>query len=279
MFKKCGFLTITGFPNSGKSTFINNIINKKISIISSKVQTTKDEIKGILNFKHNQFIFLDTPGIINNKKFYNKEMSRAIFNSMDRVSCNLFVCDPVKKIKNNEIIIIKNLLNSFKKNVLVINKIDLIKKENLLEVSNHLNKLFTFQETFMISAKKKKGLELIKKKLQNYIPKRKWIYEKNIYTDSSIKFQLTEITREKIFQLLNKEIPYSVNVKTLINEKKEIFHVNQKILISKESQKAIIIGKGGSKIKEIGIRARKDIERKLKKKVYLDLTVVFRNNK
>ncbi len=279
MFKKCGFLTITGFPNSGKSTFINNIINKKISIISSKVQTTKDEIKGILNFKNNQFIFLDTPGIINNKKFYNKEMSRAIFNSMDRVSCNLFVCDPVKKIKNNEIIIIKNLLNSFKKNVLVINKIDLIKKENLLEVSNHLNKLFTFQETFMISAKKKKGLELIKKKLQNYIPKRKWIYEKNIYTDSSIKFQLTEITREKIFQLLNKEIPYSVNVKTLINEKKEIFHVNQKILISKESQKAIIIGKGGSKIKEIGIRARKDIERKLNKKVYLDLTVVFRNKK
>ena len=98
MFKKCGFLTITGFPNSGKSTFINNVINKKISIISSKVQTTKDEIKGILNFNKNQFIFLDTPGIINNRKFYNKDMSRAIFNSIDRVSCNLFIYDPMKTI-------------------------------------------------------------------------------------------------------------------------------------------------------------------------------------
>ncbi len=279
MFKKCGFLTITGFPNSGKSTFINNVINKKISIISSKVQTTKDEIKGILNFNKNQFIFLDTPGIINNRKFYNKDMSRAIFNSIDRVSCNLFIYDPMKTINKRDIKIIENLLDKFKKNILVINKIDLIKKENLLEVSNQLNKLFTFQETFMVSAKKKKGLEIIIKKLEDYIPKRNWIYKESVYTDSSMKFQLTEITREKIFQLLNKEIPYSVNIKTSINEKKAIFHINQKIFTNKESQKAIIIGKDGKKIKEIGIRARKDIEKKLNKKVFLDLSVVFKNNK
>ena len=154
--ERCGYISITGFPNSGKSTLINTLLKKKISIISSKVQTTKDEILGILNVNKTQFIFLDTPGIITNRKYYNKSMSREIFKSIDRVSCNLFVFDSSKEINKEQENIINKTIIKFKKNLLIINKIDLVANEKLLTISKKLNEIFNFNQTFMISAKKKK---------------------------------------------------------------------------------------------------------------------------
>ena len=154
--ERCGYISITGFPNSGKSTLINTLLKKKISIISSKVQTTKDEILGILNVNKTQFIFLDTPGIITNRKYYNKSMSREIFKSIDRVSCNLFVFDSSKEINKEQENIINKTIIKFKKNLLIINKIDLVANEKLLTISKKLNEIFNFNQTFMIYAKKKK---------------------------------------------------------------------------------------------------------------------------
>ena len=241
--ERCGYISITGFPNSGKSTLINTLLKKKISIISSKVQTTKDEILGILNVNKTQFIFLDTPGIITNRKYYNKSMSREIFKSIDRVSCNLFVFDSSKEINKEQENIINKTIIKFKKNLLIINKIDLVANEKLLTISKKLNEIFNFNQTFMISAKKKKGITKIAPILENYIPHKKWIFPKNQHTNVSLKFQVSEITREKIFQLLNKELPYSMKIETSINSQENIVKINQNIIINKESQKAIFIGK------------------------------------
>ena len=164
------------------------------------------------------------------------------------------------------------LLKRFKRNILVLNKIDLVKKERLLEISNLLNSKFNFIETFMISEEEKKGIEFLIKKLINNIPNREWIFNEGIHTDKNINYQISEITREKVFKLLNKEIPYSVKIVTEIENNEKIATVKQQILV-KKSQKSIIIGKNGEKIKMIGTKSRIDIEKLLEKKIFLDLIV------
>ena len=269
---------MSGFPNSGKSTLLNAIIKKKISIVSSKVQTTKDEIKGIVNYKNTQLIFSDTPGIVFSKKHQSKNLARSLTKNNDNIDLNIFIFDVLKKITENQIIHLTKIFNFYKKNFLVINKIDLVPRKNLLEISEKLNMFFNFKETFMISAKKNKDVKYLIKKNSLHMPTRSWVYEKSIQTDKSIRFQVSEITREKIFQLLNKELPYSVQVETEIKDAGKLISIHQKILTDKDSQKSIIIGKSGKKIKEIGIRSRIDIEKLLKKKIYLDLIVLKKNN-
>lgn len=276
--KKCGLILLSGFPNSGKSTLLNAIIKKKISIVSSKVQTTKDEIKGIVNYKNTQLIFSDTPGIVFSKKHQSKNLARSLTKNNDNIDLNIFIFDVLKKITENQIIHLTKIFNFYKKNFLVINKIDLVPRKNLLEISEKLNMFFNFKETFMISAKKNKDVKYLIKKISLHMPTRSWVYEKSIQTDKSIRFQVSEITREKIFQLLNKELPYSVQVETEIKDAGKLISIHQKILTDKDSQKSIIIGKSGKKIKEIGIRSRIDIEKLLKKKIYLDLIVLKKNN-
>ncbi len=262
-----------GLPNAGKSTLLNSIIKKKISIVSSKVQTTKDQISGILTKGDTQIIFTDTPGIIENKRFFNKHYSRMVVNKEFEIDLNCLVIDLKRDINKKEISIFRELLKRFNRNILVLNKIDLVKKERLFEISNLLNSKFNFIETFMISAKKKKGIEFFIKKLINNIPNREWIYNEGILTDKDINYQISEITREKVFKLLNKEIPYSVNIVTEIENNKQIATVKQQILVKKKSQKSIIIGKNGEKIKMIGTKSRIDIEKLLEKKIFLDLIV------
>jgi len=271
--KKCGVVLFLGLPNAGKSTLLNTIIKKKISIVSPKVQTTKDQISGILTRGDVQIIFTDTPGIIENKRFFNKHYSRMIVNKEFEIDLNCLVIDLKRDINKKEMSIFSLLLKRFKRNILVLNKIDLVKKERLLEISNLLNSKFNFIETFMISAKKKKGIEFLIKKLINNIPNREWIFNEGIHTDKNINYQISEITREKIFKLLNKEIPYSVKIVTEIENNEKIATVKQLIIVKKKSQKSIIIGKNGEKIKMIGTKSRIDIEKLLEKKIFLDLIV------
>ena len=168
---------------------------------------------------------------------------------------------------------INTIIQNFKKNYLVLNKIDLVSKDRMLKYSEILNSKINFSKTFMISAKKRKGLKFLLNNLIDEIPERHWKYNGKIKVTKSINYRISEITREKIFNLVNKEIPYLVKIKTKIKNEEKIIKVYQEIYVNKDSQKSIIIGKNGEKIKMIGTRSRIDIEKILKKKVFLDLTV------
>ena len=270
---KCGVILLTGLPNAGKSTLLNNILNNKISIVSHKVQTTKEKISGVINLNHSQLIFTDTPGIIQNRKYKTKGLSRSIQDEEERVDLNLFIYDLSKKIDKKLLTEINTIIQNFKKNCLVLNKIDLVSKDRMLKYSEMLNSHINFSKTFMISAKKRKGLKFLLNNLIDEIPERNWKYNGKKKVTKSINYRISEITREKIFNLVNKEIPYLVKIKTKIKNEEKITKVYQEIFVNKDSQKSIIIGKNGEKIKMIGTRSRIDIEKILKKKVFLDLTV------
>jgi GTP-binding protein Era len=264
---------LSGLPNAGKSSLLNCLINKKISIVSSKVQTTNDEISGILNKKNTQLIFTDTPGLVEKKKFNKKKLSRVLLNQEFKIDLNLFIYDLQRNINKRSLSLMIDVSKRFKNNYLILNKIDLVNKNRFLDISKELNSIIKFEETFMISAKKKKGIDTLIEKLIFNAPEREWIYENNIDTDKTLNFRLSEVTREKIFHLLNKEIPYSVKILTKIKKNEKITNVFQDIIVKKDSQKSILIGKNGEKIKMIGSRARMDIQKILKQKVFLSLIV------
>ena len=279
MNKKCGKILISGFSNAGKSSLINFFFKKKVSIVSHKVQTTNQKIRAILNFKSNQLIFVDTPGIITNKRFFNKRMSRSLLDEFDTCDLNLFIFDSSKVINENMLNKINNLVSNFKINFLVLNKIDLIQNEKIFQLISEINKKINFSETFPISVKKKIGIDILLQKIIKNIPKKDWVFKENDLIDNDLKFQLSEITREKIFKFVNKEVPYSVKINTTFENLNKLVKVNQKILVKKNSQKAIIIGKSGQKIKHIGTDTRIEMEKLLKKKVFLDLKVSFQPKK
>ena len=276
---KCGTFVISGFPNAGKSTLLNQIKKKKIAIVSSKVQTTRDEISGVININKTQLIFTDTPGIVEKKKYNEKRISRVLLNKELNVDYNLFVYDLKRDINKKLITSISKITKKFKKNYLILNKIDLIENKRFFEISKKLNSEINFLETFMISAKKNQGIAYLIEKLKLKAPKRKWLFDENIVIDKNLNFQISEITREKIFHLLNKEIPYSVEVNTKINNTSKIVVIDQIIYVKKKSQKSIIIGQNGKKIKMIGSRSRVEIEKLIKKKIFLNLLVKVKEKK
>jgi len=272
---KSSKIIITGFPNAGKSSLVNLLLKKKISIVSSKVQTTKDNIQAVLNYRNCQMVFIDTPGIINKTKYYSKQLSREIFKNIEQVDINLFVFDSTKNLTLLKKKKIKEIISTFKKNYLILSKIDLIKNQYLLEQINKLNSDIFFSETFPISTKKKIGIKSLLEKISKDSPNREWVFKnnKNI-VNKDINFIVSEITREKIFNLLNKELPYVIKVESSVKNDKKTVVVQQRILVLKDSQKAIIIGKSGAKIKDIGTRSRSDMEKVFNKKVFLDLKVL-----
>ncbi len=267
--QRCGFVSITGLPNSGKSTLLNSILNEKISIISKKVQTTQKAIRGIFSRGETQVIFTDTPGIPVRKSYLNKSISRSIFNTAYDSNLNIFVHDVTKKMNSEYSVLVLPILKQNKKNILVINKIDLVQNQDLMKTASILKNYFLFEEILFISAKKKKGLDKLIQIVNKYIPYNDWIFEQNQQTDEKLEFLLSEITREKIFELLNQELPYNIKIKTEIFNNK----ISQSIFVKKSSQKPIFIGKKGEKIKKIGTRSRKEMEIKLNKKIFLDLKV------
>ncbi len=273
MNKKCGKILLTGFSNAGKSTLINVLLQKKVSIVSHKVQTTNKKIKAVLNYGSNQLIFVDTPGIITSKKYFDKHMSRALFDDVESFHLNIFILDSSKSLDLDLIDNIKEIISFYKKNFLVLNKIDLIDKESLLLKIKEINKHIDFAETFPISAKKRRGIDLLLQKIIKNIPSGEWLFKDNSISSEDLKFQLSEITREKIFRLTNKEVPYSVTIETRTNNLRNLIKVNQTIFVKKKSQKPILIGRGGEKIKHIGTEARLEIQKRFKKKVFLEIKV------
>lgn len=270
---------------SGKSTLLNSLIGEKIAAIANKPQTTRTQIKGIVNRKNSQIIFLDTPGIHKPKTKLSNIMIQTAFESAKDVDLVLFVIEATSKdIGRGDSLILDKIKEAKKKTILIINKIDLIKKEELLKLIDVYSKEYNFEAVIPMSAinsdKKEVLLEEIEKAL-DYGPK---YYDEETYTDQTIKMIVEETIREKALKLLNDEVPHGIYVevqklkkgKTMEND--VIFNIEATIYCERESHKGIIIGKKGSKLKQIGIYAREDIEKILGEKVNLQTWVKVRKD-
>ena len=260
---------------SGKSTLLNALIGEKIAIIANKPQTTRTQIKGIVNREKSQIIFLDTPGIHKPKTKLSNIMIQTAFNSAKDVDLILFVIEAnSKNIGPGDRLILDKIKDSKKKTILVINKIDLIKKEELLKLIEIYSKEYDFEAVLPISAtslERNKVLDEIEKAL-DYGPK---YYDDETYTDQTVKMIVEETIREKTLKLLDDEVPHGIYVETekikksKTMENKSIFNIEATIYCQRESHKGIIIGKNGNKLKQIGTYAREDLEKILGEKVNL----------
>ena len=276
---KCGYVTIIGKTNVGKSTFLNKFLEKKVSITANKSQTTRSNIYAIKSFKTTQIIFIDTPGIHKkSEKTINKVLRKKPAEVIHDVDVIIFMVSGTK-FDDIDKESLKLANESQAKKILVINKIDLVKnKKDLFSfVENNFNK-DDFFSIIPISAKHNNGIDLVQLELEKALPDNEFFYPKEIDFQSNI-FEISETIREKVIRLLGDELPYETAVVIeLLNEKKDTFEVDANIYVSKQSQKSIVIGKNGDKIKSIGTAARVDLEKKLNKKVFLKLWCKVQKN-
>ncbi|MCU4137876.1 MAG: GTPase Era [Thermodesulfobacteria bacterium] len=272
---KSGFVGIIGLPNVGKSTLLNQLLGTKVSIVSPKPQTTRFNIKGVLTRNDFQIVFVDTPGIHDAKSLFNQLMVKEALNALQEVDIILWVMDVTHRIPEEEKIL-DLIKKANKPAILVLNKIDLIKKQELLPIIDYFSKLHDFHAIIPISALKNDGLDRVLDELVKLLPEGPFYYGSHQVTDLPLNLLIAEIIREKIFLLTYQEIPYSTAVKVEeIKEEpeKNLLYIQATIFIERDSQKGIIIGKGGRMLKKIGTLAREELEFLLGKKIYLDLWV------
>ena len=269
---KSGFVSVIGRPNVGKSTLINSIIGKKIAITSDKPQTTRNIIQGIYTTKDTQIVFVDTPGIHKPNHKLGQYLNRQAYDSVGGVDVILFVVDASKKLGPGDQFILDRLkeLKEEVPVILAINKIDQLTHEEILKKID----LYPFQEIVPISGLKKKNTEELIKTIRTYLTDEVMYYGENEITNRSLDFMMGEMIREKVFQLTREEVPHSVTcVVEFVEVGKTSMTIHASIIVDRDSLKRIIIGSKGSMIKEIGTKARMDIEELVGKKVYLDLQV------
>ncbi len=273
---KCGFFAIVGRPNVGKSTLLNSLIREKVSIISRKPNTTRTSVIGVYTKKQHQVIFIDTPGWQEKPaRVLDRYMNRFIDWSIEQVDCILMISD-ARSWQNEDQLIAESIASSPKPKVLIINKIDLLgDKSKLLKYVDYLvDKEIVFDDYIFISAKKKQYLDSLKEILFNYCPVREFAYSQNTKTDRSENFRICESIREKLLMFLGDELPYETCVALEQYVKfKKISKINAVIYVERESQRQIILGKKGTLIKKISVKARQDLELMLGKKVFIRIWV------
>lgn len=277
----CGFVSVIGLPNAGKSTLINQLVGEKVSIVSSRKQTTRCRVLGIMiHDNQHQMILIDTPGVFDAKKTMEHAMVGAAFDSIDEGDCILHLVAANEPDAVNKAKVIEKRLPSNKPVFLAINKVDAVKKERLLDLTKALNENFDYKATFMISGLKNQGLKEMLNQFARVMPEGPWHFEEDEVTTMPMRMLAAEITREKIFEQLYKELPYAALVET---EQWEDFDngdvkISQAVYVQRDSQKAIVLGKGGSRIKKIGQSARMELEEMLECKVHLKLFVKVKEN-
>ena len=277
---KCGFVSIVGRPNVGKSTLVNSILRNNISIVTRKPQTTRNRILGIYTMPEYQTIFVDTPGIhINEKKAINRVMNKTAINAMMDTNLNLFVCDSLYWSEEDEVVL-NQLKNARSPSILLLNKIDLIHpKDKLLELISTLSNKHEFSEVIPIMAKNRDSLKSLLSIIPKYLPNSPQLYESEMITDRSRIFITSEKIREKLILQLNQEIPYglSVEIDKFSEDTKQI-RIDAMIWVEKNGQKGIVVGKEGSTLKKIGTSARLDLKNYFKKNIHLNLWVKVKSN-
>lgn len=276
MFKS-GFVAIVGKPNVGKSTLLNTLAGQKIAIVSNKPQTTRTAIKGIINREDAQIIFTDTPGIHKPKNKLGEKMAETIDEAITDVDLILYLIEGTDKgIGLANEFILKKIIEQKTKAILVINKVDLVQKENLLELMKAYSERYDFQAIIPISAKNNDGVDELLEKIVEVLPEGPAYYDTEEWTDQTERQIIEETIREKALKSLDDEVPHGIAVEVMSMKKrdnKELYDIEATIYCEKKSHKGIIIGKEGSMLRKIGERAREDIEEMLDAKVNLQLWV------
>ena len=276
----CGFVAILGRPNVGKSTFLNRVVGQKIAIMSDKAQTTRNKIQGIYTEDDAQIVFIDTPGIHKPHSRLGDFMVESAFSNLNEVDAVLFMVNATQKRGRGDDFIIERLKNVKKPIYLVINKIDQIHPDKLLQIMDDYRNTLDYAEVFPISALEGNNCPELIESLVNTLPEGPQYYPADQITDHPERFIAGELIREKVLELTREEVPHSVAVVVdrIHREDDEKVLVQATIVVERNSQKGIIIGKGGKMLKQIGVKARKDIELMLGDKVYLELWVKVQPN-
>jgi len=277
MFKS-GFITIIGRPNVGKSTLINEIMGEKLSIVSNKPQTTRNNIQTILNGDNFQLVFVDTPGMHKPKHKLGEYMVKMARDSFKEVDLVLFLITPDIEVGRGDKFILEQLKDAGAKVFLVLNKIDENTQERVAETLKNYSAELDFAEIIPISALKGKNVDKLKELMVSYMPEGPRYYPEDALTDVNEKFIVAEIIREKALRLLSEEVPHgiAVDIRTMKKEESGLYRISGDILCEKDSHKGIIIGKKGAMLKKISTYAREDIEKFLGEKVFLELWVKVR---
>ncbi|MCG1513575.1 GTPase Era [Staphylococcus epidermidis] len=272
---KSGFVSIIGRPNVGKSTFVNRVIGHKIAIMSDKAQTTRNKIQGVMTRDDAQIIFIDTPGIHKPKHKLGDYMMRVAKNTLSEIDAIMFMVNVNEDIGRGDEYIMEMLKNVKTPIFLVLNKIDLVHPDTLMPKIEQYQLYMDFTDIIPISALEGLNVDHFIDVLKSYLPEGPKYYPDNQISDHPEQFVVSEIIREKILHLTSEEIPHAigVNVDRMIKEDEDKVRIEATIYVERDSQKGIVIGKGGKKLKEVGKRARRDIEMLLGSKVYLELWV------
>ncbi|MCB9989956.1 MAG: GTPase Era [Rhodospirillales bacterium] len=283
MTEHCGVVAVLGAPNAGKSTLINRLVGAKVSIVSSKVQTTRALVRGIALQESTQIVLIDTPGIFKPKQRLEKAMVAAAWQGLEQAELALLLIDtslknPLGPVED----IIKRLEQAETRVplVLALNKVDKIAKDKLLVLASSLNERLDFAATFMISALHGGGVEDLLDWLASQMPEGEWLFPEDQVSDMPMRLLAAEITREKLFNRLHQELPYGLMVET---EQWENFDngdikISQIVYVSRDSHKGIVLGKGGAMIREVGAQARQELEEILETKVHIKLFVKLQEN-
>lgn len=282
---RCGFVTLLGAPNAGKSTLVNTMVGAKVSIVSPKVQTTRSRVRGIVVKDDCEIVLVDTPGIFKPKRRLDRAMVAAAWQEAEYTDLRVLMVDArrgvdddtraiVDSLKKNKLAAKKNKLAA----VLVLNKIDLVKPEKLLELSAQLNALHDFSETFMLSASTGEGVKEFEDRIAAQMPESPFMFPADQVSDLPNRLLAAEITREKLYMNLNQELPYVTTV--LTDSWKDLdngaIRLDQTIYVEREKQRQIVLGKNGAMIKKIGMQARKELEDLFECRVHLFLFVKVR---
>ncbi len=273
---KSGFISIIGRPNVGKSTFLNRVIGQKIAIMSDKPQTTRNKVQGVLTTNDAQMVFIDTPGIHKPKHKLGDFMIKLAINTFREVDLILFMVNAEEGYGRGDEFIIEQLKNVQTPVFLVINKIDQVHPDQLIVLIDQYKEMYPFKEILPISALEGNNVERLIQQIQEYLPEGPQYYPSDQVTDHPERFIVSELIREKALHLTREEVPHSIAVvidQMKKEDNKQHIHVMATIVVERDSQKGIVIGKQGKMLKEIGQRARKDIENLLGSKVFLELWV------
>lgn len=275
---KCGSVAVIGAPNAGKSTLVNAMVGSKVSIVSPKVQTTRNRVLGIAIHDNAQVILIDTPGLFNPQSRLDRAMVSAAWTGASEGDVIAYLFDTKKKSINAQDRQTLARLTELSKElpvILVLNKVDAIDKPKLLKLALEMNELCPFRDTFMISAQTGDGVKDVLNYFAKILPEGDWIFDEDQITDMPMRLLAAEITREQVFNQLHEEIPYAITVETETWEEFENgdVRIQQLIHVEKDQQKAIVLGKGGARLREIGSRARAQLEIIFDRKVHLKLFV------
>ncbi len=278
---RCGFIALIGVPNAGKSTLLNALVGAKVSIVTHKVQTTRAMVRGIAMHGQAQLVFMDTPGIFTPKRRLDRAMVTTAWGSAQDADVVGVLVDAQKGLTDDVRSLLEKLKDIPHQTFLVLNKIDLVKRENLLELAQQANALHSFEKTFMVSATTGSGVFDLKEWLSEKVPEGPWHYPEDQLSDLPLRMLAAEITREKLFLRLHDELPYSLTVET---EKWEMFkdgqsaRVEQTIYVERDGHKKIVLGKNGETVKAISMAARKEISEAAEMTIHLFLFVKVREN-